>query len=279
MFKRLCGRSVIAQNLFARQFATAPVWKEGAYSYPTEALTIAGEYRYQTGKYVAKWLRMHGRVPGLVFSPLSYDTDIISLNDEDLTKFFRQEKHWMMNTLYDLVISEGKDFEDGTPVKPRKVVRVLPKQMWHHPGRRDHIQNINFIEFVAGKSYKVEIPVKFVGVEDCKGCKDGGVFLLGQQTIPCWWDSKDGPLPRDVECDLVNVEKGQSVHLSDLPPLPKGLRFRPGVAGPDPRLAHVATQGGEVPGYTWQIGEDKIKGDMRKKKEVKDDAVTKAEQW
>merc|ERR1712150_107209 len=166
------------------------------------------------------------------------------------------------------------------PPKPRRKLPVLVQQTFFHPYRRDIFQNMNFFEYIEGRSYKVYIPIKFVGIDDCKGCLAGGIFLFGQDYIACWWDSANGPLPREVEFDISDVPIATSVYLSDLPALPKQLRLRPSVNGADPIVCHIKTQGGEV-SSTWKLGEDDA--DSKKTayldKLAKLEAENAAEQW
>lgn len=224
-----------------------------------EMKTITAEYRFQTGKYISKWLRMHGRLPALVFSPDLKTKEIISLDDAEMVRLLRDEEHWFSNTVYNLHVAATAD-------KPERKLRVLPKQVFMHPARRGHVMNLIFIEFVPDHKYNLSIPVRFEGIEDCKGCKAGGVFLFGQEDIDCTWQG-DENIPRDLVCNLVPVDKGESVTLNDLGQLPKGLKLRGRVAKANPVVCHVAKTGGEVSRTTppWLEVEDEYVAAMKAK--------------
>jgi len=126
-----------------------------------------------------------------------------------------------------------------------------------HPGRRGHVLSVNFIEFKPGHEYKLDIPVQFYGIEDCKGTKEGGIFLFGEENISCTWTG-DHNIPRDIQVDLVNLERGQSVRLDELGELPEGLALNGRIAKSNPVLCHIGKTGGETGNHTppWELVED-----------------------
>lgn len=232
--------------------------KVAKYSTRAPVMTvIRGEYRWQQTKYINKWLRMHGRLPAHVYSPdIASDGKrsvniSISLDDADITRLLQEQKNWFLNTVFNLKIGASGG-------QPALDLLVLPKQLFMHPARRGHALNINFIVYTPGGSYDLVMPVRFEGVEDCKGCREGGSFLFGQEEIDVRWRGSDHHIPRDLIVDLRHVERGASVHLKDLGELPHGLSLRGSLSMSNPVLCHVAKTGGEASRNTrpWMEVED-----------------------
>jgi len=232
-----------------------------------EIATIEAHERKGTGKYWAKWMRLHGRVPGFLFFEKAkrLETHDLSIKDEDLTRLVAKDNYWMHNTVYNLRVS----YDD----KPAQECLVLPRQVVMHKARRGHVLNINFIKFFPGKRYRVRIPIRFQGLEDCKGIKDGGIFMCGQDSVAFTWTG-DHRIPRDIVVDMVNVQKGAVVKLSDLGALPDGLQLdnKDRVAKSNPVICHISPTGGEIPRgiKPWNMTEEENAFKAQKRKEAEE---------
>lgn len=96
----------------------------------------------------------------------------------------------------------------------------------------------DFLRVQADKLIKVHVPVHFVNEEKCVGVKIGGGMIQHQATdieIQCL--PKD--IPEFIEVDMLEVEVGQIVHLSDIA-LPAGVTSMALALGEDHDLAIAA---------------------------------------
>jgi len=189
----------------------------------------------------------------------------------------KEQKNWFTNTVYHMKInaSEGKEARE---------LMVIPKQVFMHPARRGHVMSINFIEFVPGRKYNFPLPVRFQGLADCQGTKTGGVFLFGQEEIECTYQG-DHNIPRDIVCDLVSLERGAVVRLSDLGKFPPNLKLKGRLAKANPVLCNIAKTGGEASRNTppWMVVEDnewkkkKAESEEREKEKLDQEAAKMTE--
>jgi large subunit ribosomal protein L25 len=115
-----------------------------------------------------------------------------------------------------------------------KKVRVLPRDVQIHPVTDVPI-HVDFMRLAAGAEVRVNVRVVFINEEDCPGIKRGGLVNVVRHTIEmvCRVDA----IPESVECDLTNLEIGDSVHISAVQ-LPEGVR--PVISDRDFTIATIA---------------------------------------
>jgi len=115
-----------------------------------------------------------------------------------------------------------------------KKVRVLPRDVQIHPVTDVPI-HVDFMRLAAGAEVRVNVRVVFINEEDCPGIKRGGLVNVVRHTIEmvCRVDA----IPESVECDLTDLEIGDSVHISAIQ-LPEGVR--PVISDRDFTIATIA---------------------------------------
>jgi large subunit ribosomal protein L25 len=115
-----------------------------------------------------------------------------------------------------------------------KKVRVLPRDVQIHPVTDVPI-HVDFMRLAAGAEVRVNVRVVFINEEDCPGIKRGGLVNVVRHTIEmvCRVDA----IPESVECDLTDLEIGDSVHISAVQ-LPEGVR--PVISDRDFTIATIA---------------------------------------
>ena len=169
-----------------------------------DVLDLNASAREHSGRGAARALRRDGRVPAIVYGgsedPQNVDLDIQILSREI-------DKGGFENRLVDLEV-------DG------KKVRVLPRDVQIHPVTDVPI-HVDFMRLSAGAEVRVNVRTVFVNEEGCPGIKRGGLVNVVRHTIEmiCRVDA----IPESVECDLTDLEIGDSVHISSVK-LPEGVR-------------------------------------------------------
>lgn len=161
--------------------------------------------RTDTGKGASRRLRrLHNAVPAVLYGadkepvPLTIDHDAI-LHATENEAFFS----------HIITLNVGKKKE-----------RAVIKDLQRHPAR-PVILHADFLRVSEGSAIQVRVPLHFINEEKCIGVKTGGGRILKSMTeieVTCL--PKD--LPEYIEVDMLEVELGHTVHLSDIS-LPEGV--------------------------------------------------------
>lgn len=161
--------------------------------------------RTDTGKGASRRLRrLHNAVPAVLYGadkepvPLTIDHDAI-LHATENEAFFS----------HIITLNVGKKKE-----------RAVIKDLQRHPAR-PVILHADFLRVSEGSAIQVRVPLHFINEEKCVGVKTGGGRILKSMTeieVTCL--PKD--LPEYIEVDMLEVELGHTVHLSDIG-LPEGV--------------------------------------------------------
>lgn len=161
--------------------------------------------RTDTGKGASRRLRrLHNAVPAVLYGadkepvPLTIDHDAI-LHATENEAFFS----------HIITLNVGKKKE-----------RAVIKDLQRHPAR-PVILHADFLRVSEGSVIQVRVPLHFINEEKCVGVKTGGGRILKSMTeieVTCL--PKD--LPEYIEVDMLEVELGHTVHLSDIS-LPEGV--------------------------------------------------------
>jgi large subunit ribosomal protein L25 len=188
----------------------------------SESFVIAAELRRDEGKGASRRLRrLEGKMPAVV-----YGGDKPAVSISVIRKDF--EKHLENEAFYTAIIDITVD---GT------TEHVLLKDLQRHPSK-DSAVHADFLRVVADKLLKVHVPLHFINETSCTGVKLGGGMIQHQATdieVQCL--PKD--IPEFIEVDMLNVEAGQIVHISDLT-LPEGVISTALALGEDHDLAIAA---------------------------------------
>ena len=161
--------------------------------------------RTDTGKGASRRLRrMHNAVPAVLYGankepvPLTIDHDAI-LHATENEAFFS----------HIITLNIGK----------KKELAVI-KDLQRHPAR-PVIMHADFLRVSEGHAIQIRVPLHFINEEKCVGVKTGGGRIIKSMTeidVTCL--PKD--LPEYIEVDMLDVDLGQTVHLSDIS-LPEGV--------------------------------------------------------
>lgn len=155
------------------------------------------------GKNAARAERRKGQVPAVVYGGESNPQSIVLEHNEVL-------KHLEHEAVYSHVLDLKID---------GKTEKAVLKGVQRHPAK-PVVLHLDFMRVAADHKLKVHVPLHFINEEKCVGAKAGGVITHAMVDIEvsCLPDS----LPEYIEVDLLELNVGESLHLSDLI-LPAGV--------------------------------------------------------
>ncbi len=172
----------------------------------SEQLQLSAELRTDVGKGASRRLRrIANRVPAIVYGGTEEAPVPLTLNTNELNKAMQVETFY--SQVLDLTIDGKKQ-----PVVVRDVQR--------HPAA-PRILHVDFYRVDMNKTLQVNIPLHFINEEDCVGVKTGGGIvnhILNEVQI----EALPSAIPEYIEVDMLEVELGGQVHLSDLK-MPTGV--------------------------------------------------------
>ncbi|WP_045857227.1 50S ribosomal protein L25/general stress protein Ctc [Teredinibacter purpureus] len=170
-----------------------------------EDFTLDAALRDDTGKGASRRLRREaGLIPAIIYGGRKKPTNI-TLSHNALSKHLEHE------SFYSHIITLNVD---------GKAEDVILKDLQRHPAK-PIVLHADFLRVSKTKKFTTRVPLHFLNEDTCKGVKVQGGTISHTMTdleISCL----PGDLPEFIEVDLVELELGHSVHISDLV-LPKGV--------------------------------------------------------
>ncbi len=160
--------------------------------------------RAGTGKGAARAARRENLVPGIVYGG-GEEPIAINLKFNELFKMLKAGG--FLSTLLTLKI-DGKDERVICRGVQRDVVKDLPI-------------HVDFLRLSAKSRINLMIPVQFLNEEESAGLKKGGTLVVVRNEVELKVTA--GNIPDHLEVDLLNVEIGDTIHMSDIT-LPEGTR-------------------------------------------------------
>ncbi len=164
--------------------------------------------RSDKGKGASRRLRrLEGTTPAIVYG-LGKEPVAITVEQRELFK--KLENEAFFTHILDLNI-EGADNE-----------QVILKDLQRHPFK-EVILHADFQRVDESCKVTVHVPVHFLNEGECKGVKtQGGVIQHQKAEVEV--RALPSQLPTAINVDMTKVEKGQTIHLSDLK-LPAGAEI------------------------------------------------------
>ena len=170
----------------------------------SEQLTLSAETRERAGKGASRAMRREGRVPAVVYGDRQ-DPMMVHIEEKALVKAL-STGHFM-NTV--VMIDVG-----GTPN------RTLPKDVQFHPVT-DRPLHVDFLRIGEHSQVSVVVPIRFVGEEESRGLKRGGVLNAVRHELELICDAAE--IPDEIQVNLAGLDIGDSLHISAVD-LPKGAK-------------------------------------------------------
>ncbi len=219
-----------------------------------QAHELNAEPRDDVGKGASRRLRRSGRIPGVVYGTKKAAQSISLSHDEILHQLERE-------AFYSSILTININGESE---------KVVIKDLQRHPFKLD-ILHVDFQRIDEKQKITMRVPIHFLNEYQCVGVRTGGGIvsrIMTELEISCL--PKD--LPEYIEVDLIDIDVGESVHLSDIT-LPQGVEFyalqhggdatRPVVSVNVPRVVEEPEDmAEEVEETTEALAEDKAAADQ-----------------
>jgi large subunit ribosomal protein L25 len=185
----------------------------------SDQFELQAEVREDMGKGASRRLRrLADQVPAIIYGGKK-DPQPLTLIRKDLEKALENEAFYS----HVLSIQVGKTKE-----------KAILKDLQRHPAK-DSVMHADFMRVDDKVAIKVHVPIHFMNEEESIGVKTEGGIVQHQNTeieILCL----PGLIPEYIEVDMLEVETGQIVHLSDVT-LPEGVTSVALALGEDHDLA------------------------------------------
>ena len=178
----------------------------------SEDFIVNAETRTDVGKGASRRLRHAGKVPAIIYGSGKDPVSLTVGHDE----FMHHLEH---EAFYSHILTVNVD---------GKKQKAVLKDLQRHPSK-PRMLHIDFLRVSDKDVIHMSIPVHFLNEEESAGVKEGGLVSHLMTTIDIACKASD--LPEYLQLDIIEVEVGGSLHLSDIE-LPKGVEI--------PALAHGA---------------------------------------
>jgi len=182
--------------------------------------TIIAEGRKDVGKGASRRLRHAGKVPGIIYGS-GEDPVPFTVVQNDL------QHHLEHEAFYSHILTVTVD---------GKAQKAVLKDLQRHPAK-PKILHVDFLRVSDKDVINMQVPMHFINEDVSVGVKAGGLVshLLSTIEITC----KASDLPEYLQIDLLNLDVGASLHLSDID-LPKGVQITALTHGADHDLPVVS---------------------------------------
>ena len=171
----------------------------------SDQFELSAELREDKGKGASRRLRRHAdQIPAIIYGG-DKDPQPLTMIRKDLEKALENEAFYSQV----LTISVGGDQQ-----------QAILKDLQRHPAR-NNVMHADFLRVDEKTVVKVHVPIHFLNEQSCHGVKMEGGMIQHQATdveVQCL----PGDIPEYLEVDMLKVEIGQIIHLSDIA-LPEGV--------------------------------------------------------
>ena len=170
----------------------------------SDEFTLVAESRTDVGKGASRRLRRTGKVPAILYGGDQEPTNLAVSHNEVLKRLRNDGFYSHVLTLQ----VEGKSHQ------------AILRDMQRHP-YKPSILHMDFQRVLADRAVHVHVPLHFVNEAKCKGVKTGG-GAISHHMMEIEVECLPGNLPEFIEVDLINVDVGEAINLSQLS-LPEGV--------------------------------------------------------
>ena len=171
----------------------------------SDQFELNAEVRNDLGKGASRRLRRSADlVPAIIYGGDKNPVPL-TLVRKDLEKALDNEAFYS----HVLKLQVGSDTE-----------KAILKDLQRHPAK-NHVMHADFLRVDDNVAIKVHVPIHFLNEESCVGVKMQGGLIQHQATdieVQCL----PANIPEYIEVDMLELETGQIVHLSDVT-LPEGV--------------------------------------------------------
>ncbi len=171
----------------------------------SDLFNLEAEIRGDMGKGASRRLRREGKVPAILYGG-GRDSVAITLKHNQVLRQLQEEAFYS----HILTIEAGG-----------KSQQAILRDVQRHPFKPT-ILHMDFMRVTADSAIRVNVPLHFINEESCAGVKTGGTINHSATEVEV--SCLPRYLPEYIEIDLMDIELGQTVHLSDLK-LPEGVEL------------------------------------------------------
>ena len=177
--------------------------------------------RADSGKGASRRLRrLDNAIPAILYGG-NKDPMALTIAHDDILHATENEAFFS----HIITLNIGKD-------KEKAVVKALQR----HPAKR-LIMHADFLRVDEKQAITMKVPLHFINEDKCVGVKLGSGSIrktLNELEISCLPNN----LPQYIEVDMLEVEVGQTLHISDIA-LPEGVTSVALSHGEDLSLIHI----------------------------------------
>jgi len=165
----------------------------------SDQFELNAEVRDDMGKGASRRLRrLADLVPAIIYGGKK-DPQPLTLVRKDLEKALENEAFY--SQVLTIKVGKGKE-------------KAILKDLQRHPAR-DSVMHADFMRIDDKVAIKVHVPIHFLNEDTCHGVKvEGG--MIQHQTTDIEIQCLPADIPEYIEVDMLEVETGQIVHLSDV---------------------------------------------------------------
>ena len=165
----------------------------------SQKLKITAEKRTDLGKGASRRLRrLADKVPAILYGGKE-DSAALTLVYRELDAIMKEE------AFYSQVMALKVDGKNQD---------VVVRDLQRHPAS-SRVTHVDFFRVDADKELHVNVPLHFLNEEACIGVKQGGGIIshvMNEVNVSCL----PANIPAFIEVDLIDLELGSSIHLSEL---------------------------------------------------------------
>ena len=172
--------------------------------------TLRVEERESVGRGSSRALRRSGFVPAVLYGG-GRDVRSLSVEQREVAKQLATGRIFL--TVYALSFGEG-----GSKAPDEQ---VLIRDVQFDPVR-DVAVHIDFQRVTDRSELRVDVPVKFLHQDICKGLKRGGILNVVRHEVSLLCRAQS--IPTEIELDIADADIGDSLHASQAV-LPEGVKL------------------------------------------------------
>lgn len=155
---------------------------------------IAAVTRPNAGPNAAEFLRANGRVPGVLYGK-GGPRVLLHVDARELERRVRQHGDFF-NRVFELDVAGSAE-----------PVRVIPVALTRHPGT-DVPENVTFLHWRDGSAYRLYVPLRYEGTDDCPGMRQGGLLLQQRRRLPVTFRGRAEDIPSHFSVDMIGKPGG-----------------------------------------------------------------------
>ena len=168
-----------------------------------DLFVINAELREDEGKGASRRLRREGKVPAILYGDGKKSQPLTLDHNEVINHLEHEAFYSHILTL----VANGK--------KQRAILRDVQRHAY-----KPKVLHMDFQRINSRKELHTNVPLHFINEEKCVGFKAGGIISHQMNEVEITCLPKD--LPEYIEVDIENLERGESIHLSEIT-LPEGV--------------------------------------------------------